>query len=84
MTSGVAISARSTSTTPGNHVAVLSLAKDGGTNNAALNVISANTAFNAAEIGATKTGHGTLKISHVNPSLQTKKRTPTRVRSASI
>jgi hypothetical protein len=38
------------------------------TNNAALNGISANTAFSAAEIGGHETGHGTLKISHVNPS----------------
>jgi len=68
VSSGVAISARSTSTTPGDHVAVLNLAKDGGTNNAALNVISANSAFSAAEIGGHETGHGTLKISHVNPS----------------
>jgi hypothetical protein len=71
--SGVAISARSTSTTPGDHVAVLNLAKDGGTNNAALNVISANTAFSAAEIGGHETGHGTLKVSHVNPSLTDEK-----------
>jgi hypothetical protein len=68
VSSGVAISAKSTSTTPGDHVAVLNLAKDGGTNNAALNVVSANTAFSAAEIGGHETGHGTLKISHVNPS----------------
>jgi len=68
VSSGVAISARSTFTTPGDHVAVLNLAKDGGTNNAALNVISANTAFSAAEIGGHETGHGTLKISHINPS----------------
>jgi hypothetical protein len=69
VTSGVALSAKSTSITPGDHVAVLNLAKDGGTNNAALNVISANTLFSAAEIGGHETGHGTLKISHVNPSV---------------
>jgi hypothetical protein len=69
VTSGVALSAKSTSVTPGDHVAVLNLAKDGGTNNAALNIISANTLFSAAEIGGHETGHGTLKISHVNPSL---------------
>jgi hypothetical protein len=69
VTSGVALSAKSTSSTPGDHVAVLNLAKDGGTNNAALNVISANTLCSAAEIGGHETGHGTLKISHVNPSL---------------
>jgi hypothetical protein len=68
VTSGVAIGARSTSGTPGDHVAVLNLAKDGGTNNAALNIISANTAFSAAEIGGHETAHGTLKIGHVNPS----------------
>ena len=69
VTSGVALSAKSTSITPGDHVAVLNLAKDGGTNNAALNVISVNTLFSAAEIGGHETGHGTLKIAHVNPSL---------------
>jgi hypothetical protein len=68
VSSGVAISARSECSTPGDHFVVLNLAKDGGTNNAALNVISANTAFSAAEIGGHETGHGTLKISHVNPS----------------
>ena len=68
VSSGVAISAKSTSTTPGDHVAVLHLAKDGGTNNAALNVISGNSLFSAAEIGGHETGHGTLKISHINPS----------------
>jgi Hyaluronidase protein (HylP) len=65
--SGVALSARSTSTTPGDHVAVLNMAVDGGTNNAALNVVSANTAFSACEISGREAGHGTLKISHVNP-----------------
>ena len=69
VTSGVAISATSTSTTPGDHVAVLHLASDGGSNNAALNVISENTAFSAAEIGGHETAHGTLKIGHVNPSI---------------
>jgi hypothetical protein len=65
--SGVAISAKSTSKTPGDHVAVFNLAADGGTNNASLNVISANTAFSACEVSGHETGHGTLKISHVNP-----------------
>ena len=65
--SGVAISAKSTSTTPGDHVAVFNLAADGGANNAGLNVVSANTAFSAAEVSGHETGHGTLKISHVNP-----------------
>jgi len=68
VTAGVALSAKSTSTTPGDHVAVLHLAKDGGSNNAALNVISDNTAFSAAEIGGHETAHGTLKIGHINPS----------------
>src|SRR5579859_5996923 len=67
VTSGVAISARSTSITPGDHVAVFNMAADGGPNNAALNVVSANTAFSAAEVRGHETGHGTLKISHVNP-----------------
>jgi hypothetical protein len=64
---GVAVSARSTSTTPGDHVAVFNLAADGGPNNASLNVVSANTAFSAAEVSGHETGHGTVKISHVNP-----------------
>jgi hypothetical protein len=64
---GVAVSATSTSTTAGDHVAVLNLAADGGPNNAALNVVSANTAFSAAEVSGHETGHGTVKIAHVNP-----------------
>jgi hypothetical protein len=67
VSSGVAISAKSTSKTPGDHVAVFNLATDGGTNNAGLNVVSANTAFSACEVSGHETGHGTLKISHVNP-----------------
>ena len=67
VSSGVAVSARSTSTTPGDHVGVFNLAADGGTNNAGLNVVSANTAFSACEVSGHETGHGTLKISHVNP-----------------
>ena len=67
VSSGVAISAKSTSKTPGDHVAVFNLAADGGTNNAGLNVVSANTAFSACEVSGHETGHGTLKISHVNP-----------------
>jgi hypothetical protein len=64
---GVAMSAKSASTTPGDHVAVLNLAADGGTNNAALNVVSRNAAFSAAEVSGHEAGHGTLKIAHVNP-----------------
>src|SRR5262252_898188 len=67
VSSGVAISAKSTSTNPGDHVAVFNLAADGGTNNAGLSVVSANTAFSACEVSGHETGHGTLKISHVNP-----------------
>src|SRR6516162_10261540 len=67
VSSGVAISAKSTSTTPGDHVAVLNLAADGGANNAGLNVVSSNTAFSACEVSGHETAHGTLKISHVNP-----------------
>jgi hypothetical protein len=67
ISSGVALSARSTSTSPGDHVAVLNMAANGGTNNAALNVVSANTAFSASEVSGHEIGHGTLKISHVNP-----------------
>jgi hypothetical protein len=67
VSSGVAIRAKSTSTTPGDHVAVVNLAADGGPNNAGLNVVSANTAFSACEMSGHETGHGTLKVSHVNP-----------------
>jgi len=67
VSSGVAISAKSTATGPGEHVAVFNLAADGGPNTAALNAVSANTAFSAAEISGHETGHGTLKIAHVNP-----------------
>ena len=67
VSSGVAVSAKSTSVTPGDHVGVFNLAADGGANNAALNVVSANTAFSACEVSGHETGHGTLKISHVNP-----------------
>jgi hypothetical protein len=65
--SGVAISANSTSKTPGDHVGVFNMAADGGTNNAGLNVVSANSAFSSCEVSGHETGHGTLKISHVNP-----------------
>jgi len=67
VSSGVAIRAKSTSTIPGDHVAVFNLAADGGANNAGLNVVSANTAFSACELSGHETAHGTLKISHVNP-----------------
>jgi hypothetical protein len=67
VSSGVAISAKSTSTTPRDHVGIFNLAADGGTNNAALSVLSANTAFSACEVSGHETAHGTLKISHVNP-----------------
>jgi hypothetical protein len=67
VSSGVAISGKSTSKVPGDHVAVFNMAADGGTNNAGLNVVSANTAFSACEVSGHETAHGTLKISHVNP-----------------
>jgi hypothetical protein len=67
VSSGIAVSAKSTSKTPGDHVGVFYLAADGGTNNAGLNVASANSAFSACEVSGHETGHGTLKISHVNP-----------------
>jgi hypothetical protein len=41
VSSGVAVSAKSTSITPGDHVGVFNLAADGGANNAGLNVVSA-------------------------------------------
>ena len=46
---------------------VFNLAVDGGTNNAGLNVVSANTAFRACEATGHETSHATLKISHINP-----------------
>jgi hypothetical protein len=67
VSSGVAISAKSTSTRPGDHVAVFNLAADGGTNTAGLNVVSANSAFTACEVTGHEASHGTVKISHVNP-----------------
>ena len=67
VSSGIAISAQSTSQTPGDHVAVFSMAGKGGTNNAGLNVVSDNPAFSACEVSGHETGHGTLKIAHVNP-----------------
>jgi hypothetical protein len=67
VSSGIAISARSTSKTPGDHVGVFNLAATGGTNNAGLSVVSANAAFSACELSGRETSHGTLKISHVNP-----------------
>src|SRR5271169_3944912 len=70
VSSGIAIGATSTSTTSGDHVGVFHLAADGGTNNAGLNVVSANTAFSACEVSGHEIGHGTLKISHVNPGPQ--------------
>jgi len=67
VSSGVAIGAKSTSTTPGDHAGVFNLAADGGANNAGLNVVSANTAFSACEVSGHEIGHGTVKVSHVNP-----------------
>jgi len=67
VSSGVAISAKSTSTTAGDHVGVFNFAADGGANNAGLNVVSANSAFSACEVSGHESAHGTLKISHVNP-----------------
>ena len=61
VSSGVAISAKSTSKTSGDHVGIFNLAADGGMN-AGLNVVSANTAFSAFEVSGHETGHGTLKI----------------------
>ncbi len=67
VSSGVAISAKSTSVTPGEHTAVFNMAADGGSNNASVNIVSANTQFSASEISGHELAHGTLKISHVNP-----------------
>ena len=68
VSSGVAISAKSTSTAAGDHVGVFNLAADVGANNAALNIVSANAAFSACEVSGHESAHGTLKISHVNPA----------------
>jgi len=54
VSSGVAISAKSTSRNPGDHAAVFNLAA-GGTNNAGLNVVSANTASSACEASGHQT-----------------------------
>ena len=67
VSSGIAMDVKSTSTTSGDHVGVFNLAADGGANNASLNVVSANTAFSACEVSGHEVGHGTIKISHVNP-----------------
>src|SRR5260370_8135013 len=67
VSSGVAVSVKSTSTTAGDHVGVFNLAANGGTNNAGLNVVSANAAFTACEVSGHESGHATPKISHVNP-----------------
>ena len=58
VSSGVAISAKSTSTTAGDHVGVFNLAADGGANNAGRNVVSANSAFSACEGSVTGTEFG--------------------------
>jgi hypothetical protein len=49
VSSGVAVSAKSTSRTSGDHVGVSNLGADGGKNSAGLNV-SANTAFSVCEV----------------------------------
>jgi hypothetical protein len=67
VSSGIAISATSTSTTAGDHVGNYHLAKSGGINNAGLNVVSINTLFSACEVTGSEIGHGTLKVSHINP-----------------
>jgi hypothetical protein len=66
VSSGVAISAKSTSKTAHDHVGVFNLDSDGG-ENAGLNVTSRNTAFSACEVSGHETAKGTLKVSHVNP-----------------
>jgi hypothetical protein len=44
-------------------VAVLNLAVDGGTNNADLSVVSANTAFSACEVTGHETSHANCTLS---------------------
>ena len=62
VSSGIAISARSTSTTADDHVGVFNLAADGGTKNAALNVVSINAAFSACEVSGRESAHGTQDL----------------------
>jgi hypothetical protein len=67
VSSGVAVSAKSISKTPGDHVAVCNLAADGGTNNAAPKRSVGQHGVQRVRGVRPRTGHGTLKISHVNP-----------------
>lgn len=46
------------------HALTVNLVGTGGATQAALNAVSANSAFSAAEISGTETAHGTLKITH--------------------
>jgi Hyaluronidase protein (HylP) len=46
------------------HCVTVNLAGTGGATQAALNVVSANSAFSAMELAGTETAHGTLKITH--------------------
>lgn len=46
------------------HALTVNLAGTGGAAQSALNVVSANSAFSAAEISGTETAHGTLKMTH--------------------
>jgi len=76
VSSGVAISAKSTSRNPSDHVAVFNLVADGGTNNAGLNVVSANTAFSACEVS----GHEPVMVRSRSTTLipaRTPRPTPT-------
>ncbi len=60
----LALSVHSVSET--NHAATLNMAATKGIG-AAVNIVSSNPEFSASEISGKETGHGTLKISHVNP-----------------
>jgi len=46
------------------HVLTLNLVGTGGTSQAALNAVSANSAFSCVEVTGTETGKGTIKIAH--------------------
>jgi len=62
-----ALSVQTSSTTAGHHALVTQVTTDGGTNNSALNAVSANTAMSAVQVTGVEAGKGTLKVSHKNP-----------------
>ena len=63
-TVGEVMAISSTSTTT--HAMTVFMQADGGTNSAALNVVSNNSAFSAFEVSGHELTHGSIKVSHVN------------------